>query len=205
MDKLMLTKWKSELEGQLNELEKNISTMQLERTKIVDQLGAVAKLLYTIGGEKPAEVLHFKNQGEAEATAEFMGEIKRLGWSVQRRQGRTKTYVVSSGNQSIEIWFKFSICHEATGQYWLGINPDDLKSRAIKKGGVILLLGASDRYLCFSFPKLLEVLEGATDTKTGRKFQIRENSNQFFLQPAGTNKWIDVSSFYKNLGKVYLN
>jgi hypothetical protein len=205
MDEIVLSKWKAELEIQLGELEKKISTLQIERTKTVEQLGAVVKLLSSTGEGKIVEVTPFKNQGEAETTTEFMHEITRRGWSVQKRRGRTKTYAISSGNQSLEIWLKFSVCHEMTGQYWFGISADDLKSRDIKRGGVILLLGASDRYLCFSFPKLFEVLEGATDTKTGRKFQIRENGNQLYLQPAGTNKWIDVSSFYKNLSKVNLN
>ena len=204
MDKILLTKWRSELDMQLTEIEKKISDLQLEQTKIMDQIDAIGKLLFTAGGEKQTEVTYFKNQSEAETTTEFIRQIVRRGWSMKKRQGRTKMYDVSNENQSLELWLKYSICHKATDKYWFGISPDDLKTRETQKGGVILLLGSSDHYLCFSFLKLKEILEGATNTKTGQKFQIREDETQLSLQPAGTNKWIDVSTFNKNLSKVNL-
>ena len=64
------------------------------------------------------------------------------------------------------------------------------------------MLGSSDSYLCFPFSRLLELLEGATETKTGQKFQIQEKGGQYSMQPGGTNKWIEVSTFHKSLDSI---
>ena len=170
-----------------------------------DQLGAVVKLLSTMKIGGTIEEQQFKNQGEAEATTGFLSGIERRGWSIGYKRGRTKTYWVSQRGQSVEMWLKFSACHEATGKYWFGIASEDLESRSSQEGGVVLMLGASNRYLCFPFAKLLELLRGATKTRTGQKFQVREESGRFAIQPGGTNKWIDVSSSYNNLSRIDLD
>ncbi len=204
MDKSMLIKWKSELETQLSELEKKIATSQLERTKVVDQVGAVSRLLSSMNVGGTPEKLHLKSQSEAAVTTEFLSKLEQSGWSVEHRHGRTNIYGASRGGDSVEIWIKFSVCHEATGKYWFGISPDGLKYKASQKGGVVLMLGVSDRYLCFPFSKLYELLKGATETRTGQKFQIQEKSSQFSIQPGGTNNWIDVSASYNDLSSIGL-
>ena len=205
MNEALLTQWRNDLESQLSELEKKISTLQLERNKINTQLGAVVKLLSTINTEKTIEEPKFKNQGESEATIEFISRLERLGWSVDHIQGRTKTYEVSRGDKRVELWLKFSVCNDPTGRYWFGIAPEDLNARRSRKGGVIILLGASDRYLCFPFAKLLELLNGSTNTRTGQKFHILEKSGHFSMLPVGTGEWIEVSSYYGNLSIIGLD
>jgi len=204
MDKSMLIKWKSELEAQLSELEKKIATLQLERNQVADQVGAISKLISPMTVQETPERLQSRSQGEAAVTTEFLSKLERSGWSIVHGHGRTNIYGASRGGDSVEMWIKFSVCHKATGKYWFGISPDVLKSMTSQKGGVVLILGASDRYLSFPFSKLCELMKGATEARTGQKFQIEERSGRFFIQPGGTNNWIDVSAYYNDLNIIGL-
>ena len=102
------------------------------------------------------------------------------------------------------MWIKFSKLHETTGQYWFGISPGSLQSKVNQKGGVILLLGNANHYLCLPFSKLYDLLQGATETETGQKFQIYEDSIKFSILPGGTNNWIDISKYYNNITMIGL-
>ncbi|MFC1910961.1 hypothetical protein ACFLXC_06800, partial [Chloroflexota bacterium] len=119
-------------------------------------------------------------------------------WSVGKHGGRTNNYIANRSGQSVELWIKFSKLSEISGQYWFGVNPAHLENR---NGGVVLLLGTHQQYICLPFSKLREMLEGSKNTKTGQKFQVKQKIGQTELQPAGIGgKWIDVTSYLNGEG-----
>jgi len=195
----VLFKWKSDLEAKLAEIEEQISALESERRRVREQLGAMSTLLSTTEGREVIES-GSSNMGltEVDAIADFLSSLKGKGWSITRRSGRLNSYRVSRGGQTATLWIKFSMYHQAVDSYWFGIGPENLESLTNEGGGVILLLGTSDRYLCFPFTQLQELLRGATKAKTGQKFKVRERKGQIQLQPAGTGEWIDVSSFFSS-------
>ncbi|MFC1933170.1 hypothetical protein ACFLXU_06065 [Chloroflexota bacterium] len=201
MDKEVLIKWKSELETNLANLEKRLSELELERWKIREQLGAVATLLSTTdGGGITKQGGSITLLTESDAIAGFFSSLKGQGWSIAHKGGRLSRYIASRGDQRTNLWIKFSMYHEAVDSYWFGIGPEHLESLTNENGGVILLLGTSNRYICFPFAKLRELLRGATKAKTGQKFKVWERGEQVRLLPAGTGEWTDITRFYGTQG-----
>jgi hypothetical protein len=205
MDELTLTKWKSQLEAELTELEKKSSTLEMERGKTIEQLGAVMKLLSMMKGEDYVDIPSNKSISADKAATAFIAGLKLLGWSVSNGQGGKTIYNASRGNQNTEIQLIFSKYYEASDNYWFGIDPGSLENRSSQKGGVVIILGAMDRYLCLPFAKLLQLLKGSNKTRVGRwEFHVREKSGQFYFHPLKTDA-VNVSSFYNDLSKIGLN
>jgi hypothetical protein len=193
MDKIALAKWKTEMESELAEVEKQLFDLESKRAVLKVELGAVVTLL------SPTEQVQVRNKYEVrDPVGEFIATLKGKGWSVENHGGKIKNYVANRGGHSVDLWIKFSKRSEVSGQYWFGINPDRLEN---KNGGVILLLGTHQQYICLPFINLLEMLEGSKNTVTGQKFQVRQNNGQVELQPAGIGgKWINVTPYYAEEG-----
>jgi hypothetical protein len=200
MDRTQLDKWKEELESELAIVEKQLAEMEKKRAVLKTKLGAVGTLL------SPMENVTVPPDYDGkDPVGEFIVDLKTKGWSFEREGGKTNIYIANRGGNSVGLWIKFSKLSEVTGNYWFGVNPDLLKN---KDGGVILLLGTHQQYVCISFTKLHELLEGSKNTKTGQKFQIRQKGGRVELQPAGFGgKWIDVTSYLNGEGlkKIGIN
>jgi hypothetical protein len=199
VDKTLLRKWQSELEANLVSVEKQLSGLEIERQKIRAQLGALATLLPATEGEIINQASHVATTSEADSMSDFLSNLKKEGWSIIPKSKR-QSYIASRKGQSVNLWFKFSRLHEFIGRYWFGINPKTLEEMSKEKGGVILLLGTSSRYFCFTFTQLQRLLNGATETRTGQKFHIREHQGRWELLPAGTGEWTDITRFYGTQG-----
>ena len=191
MDKEILLKWKPELEANLADLERQISQLNTERVKIQSQLAAVGTLLSATGKVMANQTI----STEPDATSNFLSSLKMRGWSISYTHKRANIHIASRMGESINLWTKFSRHHERPDGYWFGITPDSLAVMINEKGGVALLLGTPNDYVCFSFKKLQELLHGATPAKTGQKFYIRKRGGKVELLPIGTDQWIDVSPF----------
>lgn len=200
MDKIALARWKTEMESELAEVEKQLSNIERRRAVLKAQLVAVITLL------SPTEQVQAPEKYEVrDPVGEFTANLKGQGWSVENHGGKTRNYIANRGGHSVDIWIKFSKRSEVSGKYWFGVNPDRLQN---KNGGVILLLGTHEQYVCLPFIKLLEMLEGSKNTITGQKFLVRQNSGQVELQPAGVGgKWINVTAYCGNEGleKIGIN
>jgi hypothetical protein len=109
------------------------------------------------------------NQTEAEAKAEFIRGIQRQGWSIARGSGKANMSRAQRGLSAVELWIKFSVCHDATEKYWFGVSPDILEGKIKTRGGIILVLGNADKYLSVPFSRMAELLKEATKAKTGYK------------------------------------
>lgn len=193
MDKITLNRWKTELESELTEVEKQLSALELKRAGLKAKLAAFATLL------SPTEQLPIREKHEVrDPVGEFIANLKEKGWSVENHGGRANNCVAIRGGHRVDLWIKFSKLSEVSGKYWFGVNPDRLKNES---GGVILLLGTHQHYVCLPFIKLFEMLEGSKNTVTGQKFQVRQNNGKVELQPAGIGgKWINVTPYYNGEG-----
>ena len=209
MDEATLLIWKSQLETDLSVLESKISSLEIEKGKIREQLGAVMKLLSSINGGDHTPSTNLRQPtnkflSSEEATMGFISNLKLKGWSINHNRGRAKIYDVSRGDQSAVVWPKFSKYSEAADHYWFGIEPEGLKNLSNKRGGVILLLGQSEIYLSIPFPKLIDILDGAHIASDGNyKFHVREKDGAYLFQAAGKDP-IDVSSFFNALSEIGL-
>lgn len=196
MDKMQLAKWKREMEMQLAEVEKQLTVIEKKRAVLKAQLGAVTTLLSPTEG-----ITAIENYEVRDHVGAFIAELKVNGWSVCKRGGRGvrgNHYGANRGGQNVDLWIKFSKLSEGSGRCWFGVNPAHLEKR---NGGVILLLGTHQQYICLPFTKLREMLEGSKDTITGKKFLVRQKSGQVELQPTGTGgKWINVTSYLNEEG-----
>ena len=205
-----LAKRKTELESQQAEVEKQLSYLERKRMEIKEQLIAVGILLHLPinlpnQGQVPEKNDVRNTMGELDELGEFMLALRAKGWFIEEHGRKPRIYLCNRGGKTVELWLKFSKRHEASGQYWFGLNADRLEN---KSGGVILLLDTHEHYVCLPFLKLREILEGAKNTETGQKFQIRQNGGQVELQPTGSNrKWFNVSSYYNGEGlqKIGIN
>lgn len=196
MDKEMLLKWKPELETNLAETEKKISQLDKERVEIQSQLAAIQTLISSGGKSISSTTI----STEAEATSNFLSSLKTRGWSISSTHKRPNIYVASRMSESIKLWIKFSSQEERTGQYWFGITPDSLAVMTGERGGIVLLLGTPNDYICFPFKQLQALLNGATKAKTGQKFNIRKRGNIVEFLPTGTGQWIDITQFVADDG-----
>jgi len=201
MDNTMLIKWKSELEETLTSIEKKISGFESERHRIREQIGALATLLSDTEQIKTPEARkNLSNVTEADAVTGFLSILKGHGWSISRAGGKRKTYVASQKGKIINIWIKYSSLNLNLNKYWFGVSPEELERIKNLNGGVILLLGASNKHISFTFRRLQDLLQGATKAKTGQKFVIQEYLGSWRLLPGGTGEWKDVSQFYGEQG-----
>jgi hypothetical protein len=193
MDKMQLAKWKREMEMQLTEVEKQITVLEKKRVVVKAKLGAVTTLLSPTEG-----ITAIENYEVRDPVGAFIGDLKVNGWSVWKHGARGNHYGVNRGGQNVDLWIKFSKLSEVSGRYWFGVNPAYLENR---NGGVILLLGTYQQYICLPFTKLREMLEGSKNTITGQKFVVRRESEKVELQPAGTGgKWINVTPYFNGEG-----
>jgi hypothetical protein len=200
MDKIQLAKWKQELESELVEVEKQLTEIEKKRSVLKTQLGAVTTLL------SPAEQMQvIEEYDTTDYKASFITELKMKGWSVQKQGGNNSNYIAKRSGYGAILWVKFSELSKVTGNYWFGVNPEHLEN---KNGGVVLLLGNHQQYVCLPFTKLHEMLEGSKNTKTGQKFQVKQKSGRVELQPAGLGgKWIDITPYLNGDGlkKIGIN
>lgn len=191
MDEEMLLKWKTELETNLASLERQISQLDTERVKIQSQIKAIVTLLSPTGKAMANQTI----STDADATSNFLSSLTSRGWSISSTHKRANIHICNRMGESINLWTKFSRYYERQNKYWFGITPDSLAVMVNEKGGVILLLGTPNDYVCFSFKKLQELLLEATPARTGKKFDIRKRGGKIELLPIGTNQWVDVSLF----------
>ncbi len=200
MDKTQLSKWKEEIEMQLAEVEKKLTVIEKERSALKAKLGAIITLI------SPTEELNaIENYEMKDLVGAFIEDLKMNGWSVRKHGGRIRSYDANRGGQSFELWIIFSKFHEGGERYWFGVNPDHLGNR---NGGVILLLGTHNKYICLPFDKLRDMLEGSKNTITGKKFLVRQKNGEVELQPAGIGgKWINVTEYLNEEGlkKIGIN
>lgn len=193
MDNEQLIKWKKEMESELAEVEKQLSDIEKRRMVLKSKIKAVETLL------SPAEqISKFDNYSLRDPVNEFISSLQANGWSIEKLKGKGNNYLVSKGTTRINLWTKFSKLSDITGQYWFGVNPAYLNN---ENGGIVLILGTHDQYICMPFKKLRDMLEGSKNTKTGQKFQVREKNGRIELQPAGIGgDWIDVTQYTNRKG-----
>lgn len=196
METATLIKWRTELQESLAELDKRISELEAERRRRREQLDAINLLLSPVNAKGISDRGNRIVSTEVDAMTDFLSKLKEKGWFITQKSGRLKAYTANRDREMITLWMKFSHYDERASSYWFGISPERLKEMSNEKGGVILLLDTSNKYLCFTFAKLLELLYEASDTKTGRKFHIRERQGQVELLPTGTGEWVNVSRFF---------
>ena len=139
---------------------------------------------------------------KTECINSFLLSLKEQGWcySTFRAGGLQDTKMVSHGEKSLYLWFKFSSYWQSVDKYWFGIQPNQLEALGKQNGGVVLFLGDPYSYVCFPFGQLLELLSGVKVIRDGHQnFHIREHDDHVEMF-RGQGGWIDVSQFYSKRG-----